>query len=72
MFCSRHSSGGADELVLSTVLGTSDSGPSALFGITEYEMLLCRGLFTLDDIEDVLKDKWIVSEQILTPFLVNQ
>ena len=39
MFCSRHSSGDADQLVLSTVLGTLDSRPSALFGITEYEML---------------------------------
>jgi hypothetical protein len=39
MFCSRHSSGGADQLVLSTVLSTLDSGPSPLSGITEYEML---------------------------------
>ena len=42
MFCSRHSSGGADHLVLSTVLGTLDSGHSALPAITEYEVLLCR------------------------------
>ena len=34
LFCSRHSSGDADQLVLSTVLGTLDSRP-ALFGITE-------------------------------------
>jgi hypothetical protein len=39
MFCSRHSSVSADQLVLSTVLGTLDSGPSALSGITECEML---------------------------------
>jgi len=38
-FETRHSSGDADQLVLSTVLGTLDSRPSALFGITEYEML---------------------------------
>ena len=42
MFCSKYSSGGADQLVLSTVLGTLDSGPSALPGVTEYELLLSR------------------------------
>jgi hypothetical protein len=40
MFCSRYSSGGADQPVLSRVLGTLDSGPSALSVITEHEMLL--------------------------------
>jgi hypothetical protein len=40
MFCSRYSCGGADQLILSRVLGTLDSGPSALSVITEHEMLL--------------------------------
>jgi hypothetical protein len=40
MFWNRYSCGGADQLVLSNVLGTLDSGPSTLPGITEYEMLL--------------------------------
>ena len=44
MFRSRYSSGHADQLVLSTVLGTLDSGPSALPGVTEYELLLSRWL----------------------------
>jgi hypothetical protein len=39
MFCSRHSSDDADQLVLSTVLGTLDNVPFPLSGITEYEML---------------------------------
>ena len=42
MFRSRYSSGGADQL--STVLGTLYCGPSALPGVTEYEILLSRWL----------------------------
>ena len=42
MFRSRYSSGGADQL--STVLGTLYCGPSALPGVTEYELLLSRWL----------------------------
>jgi len=42
MFCSRYSSDGADQLVLSTVPGTLDNGTSPVSGTTEYEMLLCR------------------------------
>ena len=40
MFCSRYSSGGADQLVLSTVLGTSHNATSPVSGKTEHEMLL--------------------------------
>jgi hypothetical protein len=40
MFCSRYFSGGADQLVLSTVLCVLDNGPSTVPGITEYETVL--------------------------------
>jgi hypothetical protein len=72
MFYSRHSSGGADQLLLSTILSTLDSGHSPLPGITEYEMPLCRWDFRPNNIKDMLKDNWSVSEQILTQFLVKQ
>jgi hypothetical protein len=39
MFCSRYSSVGADQMVLSSVLGTLGSGLSALNGIIENKML---------------------------------